>query len=392
MKIWFPIVSLAVLLTACGGNAESPVDRAAPQAMRSATTLPFPAHTLADYSSLLQSFYMGFFGRPADTDGLAYWAKIASDSALPLSLSEWAAGYSSNADIKNILDALADSIESQNLYVSNNTSFINAVYQNGFNRNSDVGGRQYWADLIDRGLITRAQAVLSILDGAQGDDATVLGKKTQAASSFTSLLTTDQLNRAYGAGGYADVVRDFLATITASTDPAAVRADIAALVASLDVNGPAAATRRYAGYHYLQDMSNAPQYLATYRFTQSDVAALPVSGALTYGTEPQTLNWTRDAAGYSYAAPFIASVGLRPVVQLPALTMLCRPIVTVNGDVTKSTDVLVARSALQLTDAAALAGQRFTVYRENCATGGGHLSAISFDATGAGRFVSAGAC
>jgi hypothetical protein len=95
-------------------------------------------------------------------------------------------------------------------------------------------------------------------------------------------------------------------------------------------------------------------------------AVLPGVGKLTYGADPQTISWTRsDAAGYVFGAPVTSSVSLLS---------------------TKSTDVLVARNATRLSDAGQLANQRFTVYRENCASGGSNLGSFSFDASGNGTF------
>lgn len=392
MKTWLPVASLAVLLTACGGDgSESPSNKTAAQAMRMADTVPVAPHASAEYIPLAQNLYIGFFGRPADVAGLEYWTSIFSDRNLPLTFPEWVAGYHSNADIKSILDALSNSLEAQDLYVSNNTSFINAVYQNGFNRYAETGGREFWASLIDRGLMTRAQAVLSILSAAQDGnaDGAILALKTQAAAILTSLLEESATRRlAYGVGGYSDNARDLLGRITASTDMSAFRVEIEAFAALLDVaDASLPAVRRYVGYHYLQDMNNAPLYAATYRYQPLVNIGLPTSGSLTYGVEPQTIGWTRsDSAGWSYAAPFTGSMAVASVNRLPAMAMLCRPAETANGATTKSTDVLVARNTRRLQDAAGLANQRFTVYRENCAIGGSNRPSLAFDANGATSF------
>jgi hypothetical protein len=54
----------------------------------------------------------------------------------------------------------------------------------------------------------------------------------------------------------------------------------------------------------------------------------------------------------------------------------------------RSTDVLVSRTATQLLDAAALANQTFSFYREDCAMGDSNLQVMSFDAQGNGTFPS----
>lgn len=384
MKTYAPLASLAILLAACGGsNTDSPAAKSAPLAMRS---LQGATHEAAGYVKLTQNLYIGFFGRAADAQGLDYWTNIFSDKNLPLTFPEWVAGYGVNADITAVLDAFASSVETQDLYVSNNASFINAIYQNGFNRYAEIGGRDYWAGQINSGAITRAQAVLSILSSAQGTDGDILTRKTQAAVTLTSLLNSDFLKLAYATGGYNDGARELLGRITATTDLAAFRADIVAFVTTLETSDSAQlVVRRYAGYHYLQDAYNVPLYAAGYRYLLGP--NLPPSGELTYGADPQTIGWTRsDVTGYVYAAPFTASAHITSSNRLPAMSMLCAPVVTANGAVTRSTDVLVARNAVRLASAAQLAKQEFTVYRENCAIGGSNLKSFKFDADGNGLF------
>lgn len=389
MKTLVATASLALLLTACGGaDTTSTAPARKPLGMRSADQSPAPV----DYTQLTQSLYVGFFGRPADAAGVEYWSKIFSDKALPATFPEWIAGYGVDPTITSVLDAMANSLESQELYVSNNASYINAVYANGFNRYAEASGREYWSDLINRGVITRAQAVLSIFGGAQGGDAQILARKGQAAAIFTALLAqADGEGRrlAYASGAYSDGARELLGRITAATDMEAFRSQITAFVATMDtVPGDPLVVSRYVGYHYLQDVTNQPLYGAALAFNRPAYPVLlPGGGTLTYGADPQTISWTRsDAAGYVFGASPAASVSLLASTQLPVMTMLCSPDVTAAGELSKSTDVLVARKATRLTDAAQLAGQRFTVYRENCAQGGSNLSSFSFDAGGNGSF------
>lgn len=389
MKTWLPVTSLAVLLTACGGGSDASLNQTTPKILLGTTIASDVAPVPAAYVQLTQNLYLGFFGRPADIAGLEYWTRMFSDKNLPLTFPEWVAGYATNPDIKNILDALAASVESQQLYVSNNTSFINAVYYNGFNRYAETSGREYWASLIDRGAITRAQAVLNILSAAQHDDGAIVAKKTQAAAIFTSLLNDDLTRaQAYGTGGFSDVARDLLGRITATTDMDAFRAEIEAVVALLDgSDARLPVVRRYVGYHYLQDMNSEPLYAASYRYQPLSLVGLPASGSLTYGIEPQTIGWTRSVLDrWSYAAPFTASMEVISANRLPSMSMLCRPVGTAAGEVEKSSDVLVARNAWRVLDASALANQRFTVYRENCVIGGSNLPSFQFEADGTGSF------
>ena len=228
MKI-VPFLSVAVLLAACGGSStESPSLGSAPQAMRSGAAAP-----ATSYADVVQSLYMGFFGRPGDANGLAFWSAILADRNLPATLSGLSAAYSNDANVRSIVDAFANSVEAKNLYVANNASFINAVYLNAFNRNAEAAGRDHWSGFIDRGEISRGLAVLWILNNAQGSDAVVVAKKVQAATVLTSLLKTDLQISSYSGDQINEVARALLGSITATTDLAAFRADIDAFVATL---------------------------------------------------------------------------------------------------------------------------------------------------------------
>ncbi|MHA4868374.1 DUF4214 domain-containing protein [Duganella sp. PWIR1] len=391
MKTWLPIASLSILLAACGGSdtgAGAAPEARQPLGGRSADLVPVAPRAATDYVELTQNLYMGFFGRPADAAGLAYWTAIFSEKYLPLTFPEWVAGYGVDPDVTTILDTYVNSVEAQDLYVSNNASFINAVYQNAFNRYSEQGGRDYWAGLIDRGQITRAQAVLSILSSAQGSDVPILARKAQAAVIFTSLLDGGVRTQAYATGGFNDGARDLFSGIEATTDLGAFRAEMEAFIATLESSTGYLVVRRYLGYHYQQESMKTPLYAAGYRYRLGDFPSyLATSGSLTYGAEPQTINWTRDdATGYTYGAPVTASAHLMSSNGLPSMSMLCSPVDAGSGAATKSTDVLVARTASRLSSAAEIAGQQFSVYRENCAVGGSHLASFKFEADGSGVF------
>nr|WP_229634265.1 DUF4214 domain-containing protein [Duganella qianjiadongensis] len=117
-----------------------------------------------------------------------------------------------------MIDTFATSAESQALYPGNNNTFINAIYQNLFNRPAEAAGAAYWSDLLDRGVLTRAGAALAIMSGAQGSDMTTVNNKTSVAVSFTASLTTAQLQAAYSGLAPSAAVRSMLGGISGDTD------------------------------------------------------------------------------------------------------------------------------------------------------------------------------
>lgn len=378
-----PTVCLALLLTACGGGS----DTTAPDAFksqRSGGALPAQAAEVpAQYSYLVQYFTLLYFGVPAASRALDSFPPTFNDQHLPLTVAEWSDGYGVNADITRALDTWADSLGAQELHANNAASFVQAIYQNLFNRYAEPAGLAYWADLIERGLITRTKAALLIASAAQGSDAVVFGKKIQAVAIFTGMARTEPVKLAYGIGGYTDGARSLLGRIAADTDMAVFAADIAAFVMQIEEGTPQQAVIRYVGYNRLQGLERGPQYMGIYRYAPLPLnsSVMPDAGTLTYGIAPQTIAWSyAGATGFTYAAPVTASMALDSVALLPVMQMLCGA--DAGGQALRSTDVLVFNRAWQIADVSEIAGQRFNVYRENCADASGSQRWMQFDANG----------
>ncbi|MYN43395.1 DUF4214 domain-containing protein [Duganella sp. FT109W] len=345
-------------------------------------------HTLADYTPVIQRLYLGFFGRPADAGGLPFWQKQFSDANLPLTTAELSQKYAGNADIRRIVDAFATSQEAQELNAGSNAVFVNSVYLNVFNRQAELDGLSFWTGFLDRKELTRSQVLLWIAGSAQGTDVAVAANKLAAATYFTAALDLPQEGAAYSGANANLSTRALLAAIDGGTDMVAFNKQIDDFIAALITPNQQTSVKRYSGYRYLQDMVNTPAYSAYYSYAGGGVVSPATAGTVTYGVLPLTVNWSRNATTRElvYAAPVVASVGLPAAATWPEVTMLCTSEVTPDGSSNKSTDVLVALSATQLTDAAQLAGQTLSVYRENCVTGGSRVTSFSFDASGNGSF------
>lgn len=95
--------------------------------------------------------YLAFFGRPADTPGLAFWL-------------EQRAGGSS---IDEIAGAFADSDEFRSLAGDpDNATFVDNVYANVLGRAPDVAGRDFWVRRLDEGM-TRGELVVAFSDAPE---------------------------------------------------------------------------------------------------------------------------------------------------------------------------------------------------------------------------------
>lgn len=180
----------------------------------------------------LQQYFIAYYGRPGNNEGMQYWQ---------------AQNFSSEADLVwNFGNALQP--EFQGLYGATATSpslFINAVFQNLFGRQAEQEGLNYWLGEYNRYIAqgldadtVRGRMVTWIMDGAQdgagGNDLTALNNKTQLAVDYTNALDTSAEILAYE--GNLEAGRTFLSTVNSATDVATVDVD-AAVAAMVEGSG-----------------------------------------------------------------------------------------------------------------------------------------------------------
>ena len=141
--------------------------------------------------------YVATFDRTPDVVGLKYWV---NDSGL---------------DLEDIARSFFDQPETKAKYYPDGTiylsSFVDEIYVNLFNRSPDSAGKEYWVDYIMAGGFERVSVfILAVINGAQGNDATILADKTQYAYDAIK----DQLDdgnigacRSFNADGYYEVIQ-----------------------------------------------------------------------------------------------------------------------------------------------------------------------------------------
>ncbi len=119
---------------------------------------PAPAinHELVD-------LYTAEFNRAPDASGVVYWNHQLDAG---MTLAQIAASFSVQPEFAQTYPEGTP-----------NSSFISKVYQNAFGHAADPAGLTYWTKELDLGHITRANAVLALIEGAQGPDLTVLETK-----------------------------------------------------------------------------------------------------------------------------------------------------------------------------------------------------------------------
>ncbi len=150
--------------------------------------------------------YVATFNRAPDTYGLIYWTD------------------NPNLSIEEIAECFFDQPETEDLYPPSvsNKEFVNDIYNNVFNRDADPSGLKYWTSKLESGTVSKGQMIMSIIDGAQGNDQLILDNKTEVGLYFAQNgegLSVDQAYKVMenvGTEGYT--VANALHQIDAWTD------------------------------------------------------------------------------------------------------------------------------------------------------------------------------
>ena len=131
------------------------------------------------YEEIVQQYYVGFYGRPADVEGLAYWSEQLE---------------ASGGDFTAIQNAFANSQEYMDFVLREdgvprtNDELVNFIYNNLFGRDAETEGLNFWVDHLEAGNLTLIDIVTAVIEGAQGTDATAFANKVAVATYFTDWL------------------------------------------------------------------------------------------------------------------------------------------------------------------------------------------------------------
>ena len=128
--------------------------------------------TQTTFASTVNSFYLAFYGRPADPAGLAFWTKQLADN---------------DGNLSAITQAFATSEEAQVRYGSDSVNErISEIYQALFNRAPDSVGLAYWSNVVGQGHASLADVAVAIMGGAQGIDKALTALRQTAVDAFTA--------------------------------------------------------------------------------------------------------------------------------------------------------------------------------------------------------------
>jgi len=125
----------------------------------------------------VQRAYIAYYSRPGDPGGVEYWASRLDEGET----------------LDTLINSFADSPEAEALYSGVLTAdLIVSVYSQLFSRTPDDGGRDYWAGRIDTGELSPGEALLSILEGASGNDLAIIDNKLAFAVQVTDSFDSDE--------------------------------------------------------------------------------------------------------------------------------------------------------------------------------------------------------
>ncbi len=148
---------------------------------------------MATTASILQvqRSYIAYYNRPGDPGGVEYWATRLD------------AGES----LSTLINSFANSPEAATLYEGVSTAdLIVSVYDQSFGRTPDDAGRDYWAGRIDSGELTPGEALLTIVEGATGNDLLIINNKVEFSVQVTNSFATDADYNAAGLTALSDTM------------------------------------------------------------------------------------------------------------------------------------------------------------------------------------------
>lgn len=154
--------------------------------------------------SQVQSLYVAYYGRPADPEGLEFWATVVD---------------ANGGDISVIVQDFGNSLEFQQRFGNlDNTTLVNNLYHQMFSRDAEPGGLSFWVGLLDNGSQTLAQVAQTIASLASEIDLQVLTGRVALGNAFTAGLAANaEALSYYNTVSGLKIGRDYLDQVQGTT-------------------------------------------------------------------------------------------------------------------------------------------------------------------------------
>ena len=285
---------------------------------------------------IVQKMYIGFYGRGADVDGLAYWVGKLGD----------------NTDTTAIRESFSNSKESVTLFGGKtDTATVTAIYLQTFDRHPDASGLKFYKDALAANTMTKAEIAANIIDGAKGTDVAIVTNKLAVAELFTASMDTAVKKAAYAGDAAVIMARENLAKVDASTVVATF--DFASSVNSM-VTAAAAAAVAFDAAEVVYANAVTVYDNAVVTAAASTLAAATAAAAATAPTSVVLLTTfqTAAAAAVTDAAAVTAAAA---AVTAAAAELITIPLLTVSRFIDDETAVTANNSALSYAAAASIA-------------------------------------
>ncbi len=166
-----------------------------------------------DYELRVVDAYIAYYGRPADTGGLAYW----SDRL-------WR-----ERSLASIIDAFGDSREFTDRYGNlGSEQLVSNLYQQLFGRQPDGAGLDYWVGEFENGQKSLQAISLDILFGARNDDRQIIQNRNRVARHYLtlaerhpgiSLVTESLLSNVYSSDTGSSAACDYISALFGEASP-----------------------------------------------------------------------------------------------------------------------------------------------------------------------------
>lgn len=152
-------------------------------------------------------------------------------------------------------------------------AMVRSLYHQMFGHAADAAGAQYWAGLVDSGMISRKQLPLSMTLGAQGSDKVALESKAAAALAFSADMDTAPELLAYQ-GSTVAMVGAYLDRVTDAASLATFKNELPMLVSKLTARGQTAITGQVQATGYVQGATVFNDSNGNGQFDQGEWSAL----------------------------------------------------------------------------------------------------------------------
>ena len=127
--------------------------------------------------NLAQQMYVVYYGRPADPEGLSYWASV----------------FDTTTNLTQALNSFGTSIEFNESFGSlPSNELISNLYQQMYGRAPDPEGLEFYTERLASGGATLASIGKQIADGAQNSDLEILNNRITVANSFTDEISSNE--------------------------------------------------------------------------------------------------------------------------------------------------------------------------------------------------------